>query len=84
MRPALQPGGDPRGHNFRSADSIEARLKAEGATLNPQLIAMRLRIEGALDEAQAALDKSDVDGAKKATARAEGLVEQFARRLGGD
>jgi hypothetical protein len=70
--------------NFRSADSIEARLRADGATLNPQIIALRLRIEAALDETQADLDKGDVDSAKKATDRAEGLVEKFAHKLGGD
>jgi hypothetical protein len=70
--------------NFRSADSIAERLKAEGATLHPQLITLRLQIEAALDETQAALDKGDVDTAKKATDRAEGLLDRFARRLGGD
>jgi hypothetical protein len=70
--------------NFRSADSIEARLRADGATLNPQITSLRLRIEAALDEGQADLDKGDVDAAKKATDRAEGLVDRFARRLGGD
>ncbi len=70
--------------NFRSADSIAERLKADGATLHPQLIALRLQIEAALDETQVALDKGDVDAAKKATDRAEGLVDRFARRLGGD
>ncbi len=70
--------------NFRSADSIEEHLRADGATLHPQLIALRLQIEAALDETQAALDKGDVDTAKKATDRAEGLLERFARRLGGD
>lgn len=70
--------------NFRSADSIEDRLRADGATLHPQLIALRLQIERALDEAEAALNKGDVDTAKEATDRAEGLLERFARRLGGD
>jgi hypothetical protein len=70
--------------NFRSADSIEARLRADGATLNPQIVSLRLRIEAALDEGQADLDKGDVDSAKKATERAEGLVDRFAKKLGGD
>jgi hypothetical protein len=70
--------------NFRSANSIEERLRADGATLHPQLIALRLQIEAALDEAEAALARSDVDTASKATDRAEGLLERFARRLGGD
>jgi hypothetical protein len=30
--------------NFRAADSIEQRLHADGASLHPQLIALRFRI----------------------------------------
>lgn len=70
--------------NFRSADSIEERLRAEGSTLHPQLIALRLRIEAALDEAQAALDRNDRAGANKAITRAGALLDRFAQRLGGD
>ncbi len=70
--------------NFRSADSIEARLRAQGSTLHPSLITLRLRIESALDEAEAALKKGDLDSAGEQIKMAEGMVDKFAHRLGGD
>ena len=70
--------------NFKSADSIEEHLKAQGSTLHPSLIALRLRIEAALDKAEVALGKSDVKTAVEQIKLAEGLVDQFARKLGGD
>ena len=70
--------------NFRSADSVEERLKAQGSSLHPSLIAMRLRIESALDKAEAALGKSDVKTAVEQIKLAEGLLDKFAHKLGGD
>ncbi len=70
--------------NFRSADSIEERLKAQGGTLHPSLVSLRLRIEAALDKAEAALGKSDVKTAVEQTKQAEGLLDKFAHKLGGD
>lgn len=70
--------------NFRSADSIEERLKAQGSTLHPSLVTLRLRIEGALDKAEAALGKNDVKTAVDQTKQAEGMLDKFARKLGGD
>jgi ElaB/YqjD/DUF883 family membrane-anchored ribosome-binding protein len=69
--------------HFRAADSIEAGLREDGATLHPQLIELRLRIEAALDETQAAMDKGDFKAAKESIERAEALLDRFARRLGG-
>src|SRR5260370_1316129 len=40
--------------NFRAAESVEYRLQQEGMTLHPQLIALRARVESALDDARAA------------------------------
>lgn len=70
--------------NFKSADTIEARLKAQGATLHPQTIALRMRVEAALDETQADLDKGDVAAANKEMTRAQGFLDKFVKRLGGD
>jgi hypothetical protein len=70
--------------NFRAADSIEDRLRNKGAVLHPQLTALRLRIEAALDEAQAALDKSDAGTAGEAISRGEVLLDRFARKIGGE
>ncbi len=66
---------------FRSADSVEASLHEDGAVLHPQIVELRLKIEAALDEAQAAIDKSDFDTAKTAIQRAEAWLDRFARRF---
>jgi hypothetical protein len=70
--------------NFRSADSIEQSLEMEGNTLHPTLLALKMRIEAALDESEAALNKGEMESAKEAIGRAEGLTDKFAKRLGGD
>src|SRR5579863_6255099 len=67
--------------NFRSADSIDARLHADGAVLHPQLIALRLRIEAALSEARFEMDGRDYPAAEDALTRAEALLDRFARQI---
>ena len=69
--------------NFRAAESIEARLADQGATLHPQLIALRLRIEASLDMAQAALEKGELENVTESLERANALIERFARQIGG-
>jgi hypothetical protein len=69
--------------NFRSADSIEARLEAEGATLHPEVVTLRVRIEMALDEARESLANNDEAAASEAVERARALLDRFARRIGG-
>jgi len=69
--------------NFRSADSIEANLNARGQSLHPQIVALRLRIEAALDEAQKAVDQTDPAGANEALDNAQALLQRFIQRLGG-
>lgn len=69
--------------NFRSADSIEANLNARGLSLHPQIVALRLRIEAALDEAQKAVDSADPAAANKALDSAQALLQHFIQRLGG-
>jgi hypothetical protein len=69
--------------NFRSADSIEASLNEDGATLNASLAALRVNIEKALDDAQAAIDKNDFAAAKTRIERAGAMLDRFARALGG-
>ena len=69
--------------NFRSADSIEANLSAQGHSLHPEVVALRLRIEAALDEAQEALDQADPAAANKALDRAQALLQRFIQRMGG-
>lgn len=67
----------------RSADSIEWRLNQEGATLHPEIVALRARIGAALNQARAALDHGDLKNADRAMTTAEALVDRLARRLGG-
>jgi hypothetical protein len=69
---------------FRSADTIEARLQATGATLRPSTTTLRLRIEHTLDQIEAAIDKGDLTRADEHIKAADELVSRFARRIGGE
>ena len=68
---------------FRSADSIAANLAARGAVLRADLTAGRKAIEQSLDRAEAALEKGDRPAVKRALDRAEGLLNRYAKGLGG-
>ena len=69
--------------NFHSADSIEANLNRHGPSLHPQTVALRLRIEAALDEAQKAIDQADPAAANEELDMAQALLQRFIQRLGG-
>jgi hypothetical protein len=69
--------------NFRSADSIDARLQQDGAVLHPQLAALRMRIEAALSEARFEMDRRDYPAAEDALTRAQALLDRFAKAIGG-
>src|SRR5580704_18676637 len=69
--------------NFRSADSIEARLHEDGLVLHPRLAALRMRIEAALSEARFEMDQHDYPAAEEALGRADALLDRFAREIGG-
>jgi len=69
--------------NFHSADSIEEHLRAEGATLHPDLVRLRLNIESELDQADTAINHNDLACAAKALERAQAFLDRFAARLGG-
>lgn len=68
---------------FRSADSIESNLERHGLILAADIAILRLRLEGSLDDADAALGRGDLSSANEALTLAEALVEKFAARLGG-
>ncbi|HWZ30089.1 MAG TPA: hypothetical protein VNX18_02070 [Bryobacteraceae bacterium] len=70
--------------HLHAADTIEARLNENGATLHPQIIALRLRIGASLEEAHSAIAGGDLKAADQAMTIAEALVDRFARRLGGE
>ena len=69
--------------NFHSADTIEEHLRAEGQSLHPELMRLRLNIESELDEADSAINRGDLTGAAKAIDRAQAFLDRFAARLGG-
>lgn len=69
--------------NFHSAESIEANLNRDGHSLHPQIVALRLRIEAALDEAQKAVDHADPATANEALDRAQALLQRFVQLVGG-
>jgi len=69
--------------NFRSADSIDARLHEDGAVLHPRLTTLRMRIEAALSEARFQMDQHDYPAAEDALTRAEALLDRFAKEIGG-
>lgn len=67
---------------FRSADTIEARLQAEGSTLRPSTTTLRLRLEHTLDQAEAAINKGDSAKADEHIKMADELANRFAKRIG--
>ena len=69
---------------FQSAEAIDQSLRADGNTLHPTLIALRMRIEAALDDAQADLKDSKLTEANEQLDRAQAWVDRFARSFGGD
>jgi hypothetical protein len=68
---------------FRSADSIEENLKAQGAALHPDIVSLRLRLEAALDETDKAIDQCHPAVAAQALERAQALLDRFGAKLGG-
>lgn len=69
--------------NFRSSDSIDARLRRDGMVLHPQLTGLRMRIEAALSEARYEMDGHDYPAAEDALTRADALLDRFAKQIGG-
>jgi hypothetical protein len=70
---------------FHSMDSIEENLDSLGATLHPELVSLRLRIEAALNNTDEALEQSpsDLARANQALDVAEALLARLAAKLGG-
>lgn len=69
---------------FQSADTIDGSLRRDGHTLHPALLALRMRIEAALEDAQADLQDGKLDGANEQLDRAQAWTDRFARHFGGD
>ena len=69
--------------NFRSLDSVDARLAADGLVIHPRFTALRMRVEAALSEARFDIDQRDYPAAEDALTRAEALLDRFAKEFGG-
>lgn len=69
---------------FRSADTIENRLQADGSTLHPATSTLRMRIEHNLNAAESALHKGEVNEANDHIKAAEALADRYARRIGAE
>src|SRR5713226_1516109 len=63
--------------NFRAAESIENQLRQDGNSLHPQWIAMRMRIEAALDDAQDELRTGKLKEANETLDRAQAWTDRF-------
>lgn len=70
--------------NFRAADSIERRLNADGASLHPLLSALRTRVESSLEESREAMNGGDLAAANEALDQAQGFLDKFAKKIGGE
>ncbi len=68
---------------FMAADAIEASLQNEGLTLHSDIAVLRVRLEAALNQTEAAIDRGDLDQAGKSMDVAQALLDRFAAKLGG-
>jgi len=69
--------------NFRVADHLAERLAEQDLTKRPSLMAMRSRIELALENASGLLAKQDAAGAHEQLLRAEAWLDRLAKAIGG-
>jgi hypothetical protein len=69
--------------NFHSMDSIEESLNDMGMTLHPDVVSLRVRLESALDAAEAAIQRDNSKDANEALDQADGLLSRLAAKLGG-
>ena len=67
---------------FQAAGSIDERLKDQGATLHPQIVALRMRVDGAIREARVAMDKG-ANGRRRKRSQARGRPARQVRGQNG-
>jgi len=68
---------------FQTVSNIEARVKEDGHVLHPEIKGRSLRVEMALDDAEAAIKESRWSDARKWTKRASGHLERLEKALTG-
>ena len=68
---------------FQVVSNMEARVKEDGHVLHPEIKGRKLRVEMALDDAEAAIKESRWNDAHKWTKRASGHLERLEKALTG-
>jgi hypothetical protein len=68
---------------FETVDHLEARVRADGHNLHPDIRGRRVRVEMALDDAEAALKEGQWADARKWTRRASAHLERLEKALTG-
>jgi hypothetical protein len=68
---------------IETAANIEARLKADGHALHPEIRSRKTRLEIALDDAEEALQENRLKDARKWLQRANGHLERLEKALTG-
>ena len=68
---------------FQMVSNMEARVKEDGHVLHPEIKGRKLRVEMALDDAEAAIKESRWNDARKWTKRASGHLERLEKALTG-
>ena len=68
---------------FESVANMEARVKADGHTLHPDIRGRKLRVEMALDDAESAIKEGRWNDARKWTRRASAHLERLEKAVTG-
>jgi hypothetical protein len=68
---------------FETVANLEARVREDGHKLHPDIAGRKVRVEMALDDAEAAIKESRWNDARKWTRRAAGHLERLEKALTG-
>jgi hypothetical protein len=68
---------------LETLDGLDRRLRRQGLTLRPEIVTQRVRLESALDDAEAALKDNRDKEARRALTRGEGAVGKIEAFLQG-
>lgn len=68
---------------LETLDNMARRLRRQGLTLRPEVVAHRVRLESALDAAEAAIKENRDRDARRAIARGEGAAGKIEAFLQG-
>ncbi|MBS1835644.1 MAG: hypothetical protein JST65_23205 [Acidobacteria bacterium] len=68
---------------FEMVNNLEARVRENGLTLHPDIRGRKLRVEMALDDAEAAIKENRWKEVRKSTERASAHLERLEKALTG-